>query len=207
VRVCAADSADHLKAIESLIHRRYAWRGYASTLARVPSSGRGVTLHATDDNGTLGTITVGLDGPQGLKTEDSFAAEVAAQRRVARRLCEFTRLAVDGGRGGERVLAALFHAAYLYAHRQHECDLVLLEVNPRHVRYYERSLGARVLGDERLNSRVGAPAVLLGLEFEQVTLRLQAADRGQAAGRSLYARALPPEEEHALMNHLRRLHS
>jgi hypothetical protein len=159
----------------------------------------------SDDDGTVGTITVGLDGPMGLNTEGTFAAEVDAQRRVARRLCEFTRLAVDSGRGGEGVLAALFHGAYLFAHRQHECDTVLLEVNPRHVRYYQRSLGAKVLGGERTNARVGAPAVLLGLEFAEVTRRLQA-PVPPAAGRTLFSRALPPDEERALMSHLRRLH-
>jgi hypothetical protein len=205
VRVAAADATDHLKAINSLIHRRYSWRGYACKPAQAPGSGRGVTLHASDDDGTVGTITVGLDGPMGLNTEGTFAAEVDAQRRVARRLCEFTRLAVDSGRGGEGVLAALFHGAYLFAHRQHECDTVLLEVNPRHVRYYQRSLGAKVLGGERTNARVGAPAVLLGLEFAEVTRRLQA-PVPPAVGRTLFSRALPPDEERALMSHLRRLH-
>jgi hypothetical protein len=205
VRVAAADATDHLKAINSLIHRRYAWRGYACKAAQAPCSGRGVTLHASDDNGTVGTITVGLDGPLGLNTEGTFAAEVDAQRRSARRLCEFTRLAVDSGRGGERVLAALFHGAYLFAHRQHDCDMVLLEVNPRHVRYYERMLGAAVLGGERTNARVGAPAVLLGLEFAELTRRQQN-QVAPAAGPSLFAQALLPDEERALMSHLRRLH-
>jgi hypothetical protein len=206
VRVAAADATDHLKAVNSLIHRRYAWRGYACKSAQAPGSGRGVTLHASDDDGNVGTITVGLDGPTGLNTEGTFGPEVDAQRRVARRLCEFTRLAVESGRGGERVLSALFHGAYLFAHRQHACDIVLLEVNPRHVRYYERLLGAQVLGSERTNARVGAPAVLLGLAFAEVTRRLQA-QVPHTDGRSLFTRGLLPDEEQALMSHLRRLHA
>ena len=43
----------------------------------------------------------------------------------------------------------------------HSFDYVVIEVNPRHVRYYERMLGFEVIGPERMNPRVEAPAVLL----------------------------------------------
>ena len=43
------------------------------------------------------------------------------------------------------MIAALFHVAYIIAHRLRGFDALVMEVNPRHVRYYERMLGARVL--------------------------------------------------------------
>jgi hypothetical protein len=50
----------------------------------------------------------------------------------------------------------------------------LIEVNPRHVRYYQSMLGFEVVGGERHNSRVSAPAILLSLDLsharEQIRL-------------------------------------
>jgi hypothetical protein len=199
--VAAVESREHRHAVSHLVGRRYAWRGYACP----PPPESDVTFQATiEGHGTVGTITVGLDGPGGLKADSIFGNEVAALRRADRRLCEFTQLAVDDKLGGESVIAALFHAAYLFAHRQRGCDTVLLEVNPRHVRYYQRALGCRVLAEERINLRVNAPAVLLGLDLEQVGNRLRAPKPAEP-GRSLYARALPPDEEQALLQRLQGL--
>jgi hypothetical protein len=64
-----------------------------------------------------------------------------------------------------RLLASLFHVAYAYAHRIMGVDDLLIEVNPRHVRYYQSMLGFKVAGPQRHNLRVGAPAVLLALEL------------------------------------------
>ena len=55
-----------------------------------------------------------------------------------------------------RVLASLFHVAYIIAHRVNVFDDLLIEVNPHHVRFYERMLGFAVQGLERLNPRVNA---------------------------------------------------
>jgi hypothetical protein len=66
------------------------------------------------------------------------------------------------------VIAALFHVAYIIAHRLRGYDVLVMEVNPRHVRYYERMLGARVLGEQRLNRKVNAPAVLLTIDFQYI---------------------------------------
>ena len=60
------------------------------------------------------------------------------------------------GVGRQRVLAALFHVAYIVAHRIRGYDTLVMEVNPRHVRYYERMLGARAIGEPRWLS-VAAP--------------------------------------------------
>ena len=35
----------------------------------------------------------------------------------------------------------LFHIAYIFARRMHDRTDLLIEVNPRHVRFYERMLG------------------------------------------------------------------
>jgi hypothetical protein len=45
-----------------------------------------------------------------------------------------------------------------------------MEVNPRHVGYYQRCLGFQQIGDLRQCQRVDAPAVLLHQEIEEITI-------------------------------------
>jgi hypothetical protein len=68
------------------------------------------------------------------------------------------------------------------------CDDVVIEVNPRHVRFYQRSLGFTTIGPQRQNRRVDAPAVLLRLDLaharEQIDRLAGRATEGSV--RSLY---------------------
>jgi hypothetical protein len=52
------------------------------------------------------------------------------------------RLAVDNMVQSRTVLAAIFHIAYIYGHRIRGCSDVVIEVNPRHVRFYRSMLGS-----------------------------------------------------------------
>ena len=112
------------------------------------------------------TVTVGADSSEGLAVESLYADEVAKLRREGARLCEFTRLAVDRAGDSLKLLGALFHVAYLCARRQHDATHLLVEVNPRHVRFYMRMLGFRIAGPQRTCERVDAPAVMLALSLD-----------------------------------------
>ncbi len=206
-RIRAADSAGHRSSANILIQRRYAWRGYETTALPARQSANRVTLTATDHDATIGTITIGLDHEDGLRADEDFRDEVDTLRGAGFRLCEFTKLAVDSSTRSRRVLASLFHVAYLYAHRIQGADLVVMEVNPRHVRYYQAMLGSRALGQERLNQRVNAPAVLLGLEFAHVRQQIdRCAGRPEliATERSLYPHSFSAAEEEGIVSRLRR---
>ena len=129
-------------------------------------------------------------------------------RRDGRKVCEFTRLAVDTSRLSQPVLAGLFHTVYLFARRVRNFDFVVIEVNPRHVGFYRRSLGFAVIGDERHNSRVEAPAVLLGMSFADIAdhLHRHAGMAGRVhKARSLYAYGFSPAEEAGVLGRLRML--
>jgi hypothetical protein len=157
-----------------------------------------ITLTAVEDSRTIGTITVGLDGPEGMSCEDVFGAEIDALRASGRRVCEFTKLAVDADTSAKRILAGLFHVAYIVAHRIRGFDTLVMEVNPRHVRYYERMLGAQVIGAERMNRVVNAPAVLLSISFAYIMAQIgEHAGRPERAAteRSLYPFAFTRSEE------------
>jgi hypothetical protein len=189
-KIKAADSSSRRGLIEGLLRDRYAWRGYQSVALAADQSIDRFTLAAIGDDSPIGTITVCLDVGKPLGADDVFDAELTAMRREGRRLCEFTKLAIDPTTATKRVLAALFHVAYIVAHRLRGYDTLVIEVNPRHVRYYERMLGCRVVGEERLNRAVKAPAVLLAADFANI--RDQIDEHGGQPERSESVRTLYP---------------
>ncbi len=204
-KIRSADSYVRRASVNRLLKHRYSWRGYHTVSLPEDQTANRITLTATEEDHTIGTITIGLDGAQGLACEDVFAAEVKAMRDDGQRICEFTKLAIDPLAGTKRVLAALFHVAYIVAHRLRGYDTLVMEVNPRHVRYYERMLGARVLGEERLNRSVNAPAVLLVIDFDYIRDQI-----GEFAGqpersndeRSLYPFAFSLAEEAGIIGRM-----
>lgn len=140
-------------------------RGYQPAQLSDGESVHAKTFLASDHANALGTLTIGLDSSVGLKVEELFAAEVGRFRDLGLRICEFTKLAMDRRARSPRLLASMFHVAYIYAHRIKELTHLLIEVNPRHVRYYETMLGFDVVAAARHNHRVNAPAVLLALDL------------------------------------------
>ncbi|HPU54489.1 MAG TPA: hypothetical protein PK359_23235 [Burkholderiaceae bacterium] len=162
--VGVARTPSHLEAARELMRARYEWRGYATDAAQDEPAG--VTLIASELGRVAATVTVGGDTPGGLAVESLYSEEVAKLRKDGARLCEFTRLAVDGAGDSLKLLGALFHVAYLCARRQHKATHLLVEVNPRHVRFYMRMLGFRVAGPQRTCQRVDAPAVMLSLSLD-----------------------------------------
>jgi hypothetical protein len=207
-KIRAANSEGHRSSANILVNRRYAWRGYQSSLSSATEfdGDKRITLVAVGHDEMIGTISVGFDDDDGLCVDGVFPEEVSALREEGRRICEFTKLAMDGVVRSKRVLASLFHVAYIYAHRLKRFDSLLIEVNPRHVRYYERMLGFKVVGSRRLNRRVNAPAVLLCLDFshahEQIN-RFGGKPECAAVERSLYPYFFSVQEEAGIVGRLR----
>ena len=206
-KIRSADSSGQRSSASVLINRMYASRGYRSTPLAAEQQPTRITLVASEFEDTIGTITVGFDSPQGLHVDDLFLKETDGLRDAGRRICEFTKLAMDSVVRSKRVLASLFHVAYIYGYRMMDYDDLLIEVNPRHVRYYERMLGFEVIGEKRLNRRVNAPAVLMRLDFSHAHDQI-----GRFGGRpeySLVERSLYPyffsvQEEAGIVGRLSR---
>lgn len=205
-KIKAADVESRRGLVSSLLKSRYLWRGYQTSGLAADQPAQRFTLAAIEQEQTIGTITVAFDGPQKLSADDAFPAEVQALRQAGKRLAEFTKLAIDPTVGTKRVLAALFHVAYIVAHRMRGYDTLLIEVNPRHVRYYERMIGLHVLGGVRINRTVNAPAVLLTVDFAYIMEQI-----GKFGGnpemsadeRSLYPFAFSLSEEAGIIERLR----
>jgi hypothetical protein len=164
-KIRAADSSGHRSSASILINRMYATRGYATSPLPDRDVPDRITLTASDHDDVMGTISIGFDSEIGLLCDDLYREEINLLRAQGWRICEFTKLAMDSVVRSKRVLASLFHVAYIYAHRIKGFHRLLIEVNPRHVRYYQRMLGFEVAGGKRMNRRVNAPAVLMMLDF------------------------------------------
>ena len=204
-RIRVANKAGSRSRASSLIERRYAWRGYATSPLEGHTNGQ-LTLSAWLDEATVATITATLDAHDGLYVSRLYPDQVRQLQAEGRRLCEFTKLAVDESVRSQAVLGAIFHVACIYVINVHRCTDVLIEVNPRHVRFYERMLGFRQAAEERLDPVVNAPAVLLRLDLghcasEIARLGGQRGSRGRE--RSFYPFFFSPQEAEAIVARLR----
>jgi hypothetical protein len=206
-KVRLANSDGHRMSASFLVQQRYAWRGYEVDSIPGVEPNR-TTFSAYDRDEAIATVSVGLDSVMGLFVDKLYASEVNTFRARKRKVCEFTKLAIDGSVRSKPVLAALFHIAYIYAHRLNRCTDLLVEVNPRHVLFYKRMLGFTDCGPERLDPRVGAPAVLLRLDLgfaEQQIAEMGGHIELATEKRSLYPYFFSEREESGIEWRLREL--
>ena len=206
-KVRLADSDGRRNTASMLVNKMYAWRGYkiAWHAKRQPNR---ITLVASHGTAPMATISIGFDSPDGLLVDDLYQAELDTMRADGAKICEFTKLAVDGAIRSKRVLATLFHIAYIYSHRMNGFSDLLIEVNPRHVRFYEQMLGFEQAGPERLNERVNAPAVLLRLRFSHSESQINKYGGHPEQARvekSLYPYFFSATEERGIMGRLGKL--
>ena len=192
-----------------LVDRMYSRRGYETGFIGKADSGHRMTFVASDAGNALGTLTLGLDSSDGLLADAMYGDEIDAVRAQGRSVCELTKLAVDLDDGSKRVLASLFHTAYIYGRLINRVTDVFIEVNPRHAPFYRRMLGFVQAGPERSCPRVNAPAVLLRLELEHCDseiARCGGQGAAQPAGRSLYPYFFSKHEEEGIARRLMGLH-
>jgi hypothetical protein len=145
-----------------LTRRMYAWRGYQTEgLSNYSDTTNRITLAAWQQEEILATLTVGRDSHAGLLSETLYGDEVSGLRQTGRTICECTRLAVDPEHSSRHLLLSLFSTAHQYARAFFGATDALIEVNPRHARFYQREFGFAQIGETRLCPRVEAPAILM----------------------------------------------
>lgn len=205
-----ADLHARIDRVEMLVTRMYRQRGYETQISAADTGEpeetnlKRVTLEARQNNRTVGTITVGLDGPGGLNAEDLYADEISPFRTRGARVCEFSRLALDVEECSKDALGYLFHLGFIFAYRIHEATDLFIEVNPRHAVFYRRKLGFSVIGEERICRRVNAPAVLLHQDLRAIEEQIVRHGGFKfRENKSFYAFLMPPWEEKELTEEVR----
>ena len=204
IRVAGSPAAR--REASTLVRKRYAGRGYLTSATLVTS--HSCTFSAYDEGRLAGTVSLRLDSEEGLAADDLYRAETDALRGQGHKLCEFTRLAVDARHVSYPVLAALFHTVFLFAQTLRGFDYTVIEINPRHVAYYQHALGFHVIGGRRHNERVNAPAVLMGVPFAAMSAKLErhtGKRKGDSMARNLYEFSFSKAEVEGILGRLRKL--
>lgn len=199
-----ADPQRHNRAVRMLIERMYEWRGLTTVDTDLHTSRPDrITLVASDETAIFGTITLGLDGENGILADTLYPDELQHLRNRGARLCELTHLAMDTHHNAKEVLGALLHLVYIHGRLIHGVTDVVIEVHPRHAGFYHRMVGFQYIGEERICPRVNAPAVLLHLELgymdEQIARHGGSADPNV---RSLYPYFLSRTEQERILRSL-----
>ncbi|MBU3076488.1 GNAT family N-acetyltransferase [Sphingomonas quercus] len=204
ISIRLVESRERIRAARDLINHRYAWRGYGSD-HDIRADAHHMTFTAEDGGAVIGTITLAVDSPRGLAVDLAFRDEVDPFRAVpGSGLCELTKFAFDPAVQSRELMAALFHIVFVYGHRTHGCTDLLIEVNPRHVRFYEAMLGFTRVGALKLNEKVAAPAQLMALKVAAIREQINrfAGGRGSPGSRSLYPFFFSPKDEDGIFNRL-----
>lgn len=161
-----ANTPERLEQAAFLVDRMYANRGYLheNIIQKNPHS---ITLNTYGQDGkVIGTVSIGMDSPEeGLVADEGYREELDHLRKLGRKICEFKGLAIDSEIRSRLVVARLFHIAMLYPWGLFGYTDTVIEVTPIHAKFYERMLGFKKIGKERICPRVNVTGVLMHLEF------------------------------------------
>ena len=188
-----------------LVNRRYSWRGYGSN-HKLAGRRNETTFTANADGELIGTITLVADSDRGLAVDKTFPEEMQYFRRKPNaRLCELKKFAIDCEDPSKPVLASLFHFVFIYGTRNFLGTDLLIEVNPRHIYFYERMLGFERVGGLRENPEVNAPSQLMWLSVGKIA---EAIGNGSATNlrRTLYPYFFSRDLEAMIAGELRLSH-
>lgn len=189
-------STDDEKEANALIERMYAQRGYEICEApQLQPHANQLILEARTTCQLVGTLTFRMDSELGLAADALYKYELDGLRAEGRKLAEFSKLAFDPAPESPGVLAVMISIAYTFARIVHGSSDVIMEVNPRHLPFYNRMLGAQQIGPLRTCQRVAAPAVLLHGEIGYMDNQVRKqAGKPTTRKRSLYSDFLPKRE-------------
>ena len=196
IKVASSDS--DREAAEEIINRLYSWRGYGEH-HQLADRETCKTFMACRNGEVLGTLTLTVDSPRRLGVDETFPDELCHIRQRGAGLCELTKFAFDPSPGSQGMLAALFHVIYLYGTQLYDCTDLLIEVNPRHVRFYQVMLGFKRVGDLRTNAAVSAPSQLLRLGIADIDHQIVSlAGSAGITNHSLYPHFFGEEQAEAI---------
>lgn len=166
------------------------------------------TININDGTEIVASVTLNFQGKTNLPCQELYSEEIAPLINQNAKLVEITRLVIkEDHRHSNYLLAQLFQATFIYAYQIKNVSELVIEVNPRHVAFYQRLLGFSVLGGEKECERVNnAPAFLLHLDLNDVNKTLQNHYQNNLAEANkfkFFKFALPLEKANTLKNNFK----
>lgn len=203
VTIRLVETRKKIDAACELVNDRYAWRGYGDS-HQIPADAHHMTFTAEVDEEIVGTITLAIDSSSGLAIDRAFATEVDTFRGMpGTKVCELTKFAFSPDVQSKELMAALFHVVFVYGSRTHGGTDLFIEVNPRHVRFYESMLGFQRVGRLKQNETVAAPAQLMWLKVSRIRDQIRrCGGTQQNSARSLYPFFFSPDDEEGIYRRL-----
>lgn len=204
IAIRLAESDGERNRASMVVNRQYGSRGYGNA-HRLFGDSHTVVFTASSGSHIFGTITLTADSDKGLAADKTFVDELAELRsEPGTVLCELTKFAFDPSPDSRPFLASLFHIVYLYGTERFGGTDLLIEVNPRHVRFYEVMLGFKRVGALKDNDSVGAPSQLMHVKVAHIGQQIaKHAGSGDCKSRSLYPYFFNAEEEAGLKQRVR----
>lgn len=175
-----AETRDELEQAFSLVYREYLKLGYIKEPN--PSEIHLSIYHILPETAVfifksyltvICTLTQIFDSKVfGLPMDDLYHEELNTLRNTNRKLVELSALATPREARWRNVFMYLCQAMYWYAIYQDVNDLCIM-VNPKHVDFYKTIFLFEDLGPEKYYPNVGAPAVALRLNLDDIQGKLR----------------------------------
>jgi hypothetical protein len=189
-----AATAEEFDGAFRLVHDQYVARGYMTP----HPSGRRTGLHhalastrvfvSRAGGDVVGTLSLIPDSLLELPCDVLYREELRPLRDAGRHIAEVSAFAVaeDWRTARLDIVLALVHLVLVYSTRIARVDDLVITVNPRHAKFYERVLRFERFGPDKDHPGVqGAPAVPLRLDIRRAVAEASAAGDVRFAGRVL----------------------
>lgn len=155
----------------------------------------------------VGSVTLVFDGPSSLPAEKIYRDELNILRKNNEKIVEISRLVIDPQyKNSKEILVLLFNYLYIYSYMVKKYTCLAIEVNPRHIAYYQTLLDFTPIGKEKACPIVqNAPAILMYVPLKHGQEKVLAISSGKVAEknyRSLYNYFLKPEQQALVANYL-----
>lgn len=158
----------------------------------------------------VGSLTLVFDGSLRLPVEKTYGEEIECLRNQKEKIVEVTRLIIDPEfRNSKEILVLLINYLYVYSYHIKKYSCFAVEVNPRHVAYYQGLMHFKKIGDLKECADVkNAPAVLLYLPLQYMheeVLKLSTDNEAfSSTKRSLYKSFAKANQESMIASYLQK---
>ena len=167
-----ADTLEELEQAFSLVHKEYLKSAYIEKPESskiffnihnlLPNSAALIMRHGKE---VISTMSIIIDNEFfKLPIDSTYPDEIEELRQKGRNICEFSALATAQNFRWRNLFLYIFREMYWHAAENNINDICIM-VNPKHVPFYRSILLFEDLGEEKIYSRLGVPAIALRMNL------------------------------------------